>query len=463
MKKDLTKGNVTKTMLLFAGPMILGNLLQQGYNIVDTLIVGHFLGAEALAAVGSAYTLMTFLTSVLIGLCMGSGSVFSMYFGKKDEERMKSSMYASFLLIGGVSLVINLLVVLLKRPILQLLQVPTELMELMEAYVGMIFLGIFFVFLYNYFPFLLRALGNSVAPLWFLGTSAVLNIVLDLVFVAVWHREIRGAAEATVIAQIFSGVGLGVYTWYKEPRLRPKFAALKAWQGVERASGQAEGAGKEMGSRQAQKGVLKEILRFSTATCIQQSVMNFGILMIQGLVNSFGTQVMAAFAAAVKIDSFAYMPAQEFGNAFSLFISQNHGAGEKERVKKGVRSAVSVSMLFCLCISVIVWITAPLLMQIFIDGSEREIIAIGTGYLRVEGAFYCGIGLLFLLYGYFRGVGQPEMSIVLTVISLGTRVLLAYVLAPIPQIGVWGIWWAIPIGWLLADITGVWRMRARRA
>ena len=441
MKKDLTQGSVTKTMLLFAGPMILGNLLQQCYNIADTLIVGHFLGAEALAAVGSVYTLMTFLTSILIGLCMGSGTVFSMYFGKKQPERMKRSMYVSFFFIGAVTVVMNLLVIVLLEQILRLMQVPEELFSMMEAYVGMIFLGIFFVFLYNYFAFLLRALGNSVTPLCFLGVSSVLNIALDILFVAVWNRGIRGAAEATVIAQIFSGLGLGVYTWWKEPGIRPSFGAKTA------AAVQAE-------DRTQATGILKEILRFSTASCIQQSVMNFGILMIQGLVNSFGAQVMAAFAAAVKIDSFAYMPAQEFGNAFSIFISQNYGAGRKERVQKGIRSAVAVSMSFCLLVSVLVWIAAPLLLQIFIDSSETAIISIGTGYLRVEGAFYCGIGLLFLWYAYFRGVGKPEMSIVLTVISLGTRVLLAYILSPVPAVGVWGIWWAIPIGWFLADVTG---------
>ncbi len=207
---------------------------------------------------------------------------------------------------------------------------------------------------------------------------------------------------------------------------------------------------------------MAEVLRFSFAASVQQSVMNFGILMIQGLVNSFGAAVMAAFAAAVKIDSFAYMPAQEFGNAFSLFISQNFGARKKDRVRQGLRNAVKVSMLFCILVSGVVFVFAGSLMKIFVEHEETEIIRIGVGYLRVEGAFYCGIGLLFLLYGYYRGINRPEMSLVLTVISLGTRVLLAYVLARIPVIGVWGIWWAIPIGWFLADVTGVIYLRKKR-
>jgi putative MATE family efflux protein len=441
MKKDLTQGNVTKNMLLFAGPMILGNLLQQFYNIADTLIVGRFLGPDALAAVGSAYTLMTFLTSILIGMAMGSGALFSYYFGRKEEARMKSCMRLSFLLIGGVTVALNLLVMAFCRPILRLLRTPGELMEMMHSYVWIIFMGLVFVFLYNYFAYLLRAVGNSVAPLYFLGSTALLNIVLDLVFVMVFRWGIGGAAAATVIAQAVSGIGLMAYTWIREPRLR----FHRRQEGGEKAS-------------------MAEILRFAFSSSVQQSVMNFGILMIQGLVNSFGPVVMAAFAAAVKIDSFAYMPAQEFGNAFSLFISQNHGAGRDDRVKQGMGSALRVSMGFCLAVSLLIFLSARYLMMIFVSPREAEIIAVGVGYLRIEGAFYCGIGILFLLYGYYRGVNRPEMSLVLTVISLGTRVLLAYLLAPVPWIGVYGIWSAIPIGWILADITGIlYRKRLEKA
>ncbi len=436
MKKDLTQGAVVKTMLLFAGPMILGNLLQQGYNIADALIVGRFLGADALAAVGAAYTLMTFLTSILIGLCMGSGALVSLSFGRQDEKKMKNSVTASFWFIGAVTIFMNLLSFACLDGIIRLLKVPPELQEMMREYVWIIFLGIFFVFLYNYFAFLLRAIGNSVTPLWFLGSAAVLNVLLDLLFVVRFHWGIAGAAYATVASQAVSGIGIGLYAWLKEPSLR--LTKEKLWP---------------------DRKTTAEVMRFSVAASIQQSVMNFGILMIQGLVNSFGTAVMAAFAAAVKIDSFAYMPAQEFGNAFSIFISQNFGAGKDERVKKGVKSAFGVSIAFCLAISAIIFLAAPYFMLLYIGPEEAQIIGIGVDYLRVEGAFYCGIGLLFLLYGYYRGIGKPEMSVVLTVISLGTRVLLAYLLAPIPAVGVYGIWWAIPIGWILADAAGLFYMR----
>lgn len=431
MEKDLTKGSVAATMLQFAGPMILGNLLQQCYNLADTLIVGQFLGPDALAAVGSAYTLMTFLTSILIGLCMGSGSVYSFYFGRREEETMQNRMVISFLFIGAVTVFINLLAMANVPLILSLLHVPASLMGKMEDYVRIVFLGIFFVFFYNYFAFLLRAVGNSIIPLCFLGIAAIINIVLDILFVVPFQWGIKGAAAATVLAQIFSGAGICLYTWICKPKLRISRKHLH-WE----------------------KSAVIEVLRFSSASCIQQSVMNFGILMIQGLVNRFGTAVMAAFAAGVKIDSFAYMPAQEFGNAFSIFTSQNFGAKQKERVNQGVKQAVFITTAFCLAVSLIIFFAAPYLLQIFIDVQETEMIQIGTDYLRIEGSFYCGIGILFLFYGYFRGTGKPEMSLVLTVISLGTRVFLAYCLSPCPSIGVKGIWAAIPIGWILADIAG---------
>lgn len=432
LNQDLTTGNVTKTMLLFAGPMIAGNLLQQCYNIADTWVVGKYLGPNALGAVGSAYTLMTFLTSIIIGLCMGSGAIFSFYFGKQEENTLKSRMQISFLLIGIVTIGLNLIVLLLLQPILHLLQVPDVLLDMMHEYMQIIAMGMLFVFLYNYFSYVQRAVGNSVVPLVFLALAACLNIVLDFLFVVFIPWGIRGAAMATVISQAVSGLGIALYTWFREPSLR-----------FDRKSFQFD------------KKSVTEIVRFSFTASIQQSVMNFGILMIQGLVNSFGPGVMAAFAAAVKIDSFAYMPAQEFGNAFSLFISQNYGAGNHKRVKQGVKSAMKVSISFCLIISVLIFVLAKYLMLFFVKPEEVEIIATGVGYLRVEGAFYCGIGILFLLYGYYRGMNRPELSLILTIISLGTRVLLAYVLAPVPSIGVWGIWWAIPIGWGLADIAGI--------
>ena len=431
MHRDLTTGSITGTMLRFALPMITGNLLQQFYNIADTLIVGRYLGVQALAAVGAAYALMSFLTSILLGLCMGSGAVFSLRYGEKNERMLKSSMFVSFVLVAAVALVLNTAVFLFIDPIMYLLCVPVEINGFMREYLWVIFFGISAVFLYNYFACLLRAVGNSFIPLVFLGISALLNVGLDLVFVLVFKWGVAGAGAATVVSQFVSGIGICLYTYLKMPEFRINRSYMKM-----------------------DRKVLAEISGFSFLTCVQQSVMNFGILMVQGLVNSFGAVVMAAFAAAVKIDSFAYMPVQDFGNAFSTFIAQNYGAGRHDRVEKGIKSAVTASVLFCLVISFIVCVFARELMLVFVQPQEAEILAVGVQYLRIEGTFYCGIGCLFLLYGLYRAVRKPEMSVVLTVISLGTRVVLAYILSAIPGIGVVGIWVSVPIGWFLADCTG---------
>lgn len=419
-------------MLLFAFPMMVGNMLQQLYNVVDTLIVGQFLGADALAAVGSAYTLMTFLTSILLGLCMGSGTIFSICCGKKDFPYLKSCIFVSFSAIAVLTLVLNAVVFAGMDEILVLLQVPDGIYEDMKDYLWVIFWGIAASFLYNYFASFLRALGNSVVPLVFLGVSAVLNIVLDLVFILVFHWGVRGAALATVFSQYVSGVGIMVYTLMKFPQFFPKKKDCR-WS----------------------MRTAEDIFSLSSLTCVQQSVMNFGILMVQGRVNSFGATVMAAFAAAVKIDSFAYMPVQDFGNAFSTFIAQNYGAGRQDRIDRGIKSAVKTVLLFCMAITVVVCAFAKPLMLIFVKPQETEILSVGIRYLRIEGAFYWGIGVLFLLYGLYRAVKKPGISLVLTIISLGTRVLLAYTLSAVPAIGVTGIWVSIPIGWMLADLVGI--------
>lgn len=421
-----------RSMLRFAAPMILGTLLQQGYNIADTLIVGQFLGPDALAAVGSAFTLMTFLTSVLLGLCMGSGTLFSIWFGQKDERALKEGIVAAFVLTAALTLVLTAAAFLCLDGICTFLQVPAEIWGMMREYLAIIFTGIGAVFLYNYFAALLRAVGNSVVPLLFLAVSAVLNVALDLWFVLGLGRGVAGAAEATVIAQYLAGAGIAVYTWLRCPNLR---------------------VGRE--NCRIRWHRIGQLARFSLLTCIQQSVMNLGILLVQGLVNSFGPTVMAAFAAAVKIDAFAYMPVQDFGNAFSTFIAQNYGAKKEERIRSGLKGAVLAVLLFCIVLSAAVWILARPLLCMFVDAGETAILAEGIRYLRIEGTFYCGIGCLFLLYGLYRAVGKPGISVVLTVLSLGTRVVLAYVLSAVPAFGVAGIWWAVPIGWLLADAVGL--------
>ncbi len=431
MNRDLTDGNITKTMLIFALPMIAGNLLQQFYNITDTFIVGRYVGSNGLAAVGSAYSLMTFITSIIIGLSMGSGALFSIYFGQRNLDKLKNSIFVAFIIIGITTIVLNILSFAFIDGILVFLRTPNEIYSLMYDYVFIIFMGLAASFIYNFFASVLRSIGNSFIPLVFLAVSAVLNIILDLVFIINFNWGVAGAAAATVIAQYVSAVGILIYSIKYFPEIRVSKRHMKIT-----------------------KSSVSELSQFSFLTCLQQSVMNFGILMIQGLVNSFGTSIMAAFAAAVKIDSFAYMPVMDFGNAFSTFTAQNYGAKKTQRIEKGIKSAVSTAAVFCIIISVLVCVFAKYLMLIFINPEETEIIAAGVHYLRIEGAFYMGIGFLSLFYGFYRAIKIPVMSVVLTVISLGTRVLISYTVSSVPSIGVTAIWASIPIGWFLADFAG---------
>ena len=426
----MTEGKIATVLLKFSIPMILGNLLQQLYNVADTFIVGHYIGTDALAAVGSSFTLMTFLTSIILGLCMGSGVLFSMLYGARQEDKMKESFFVSFVVIAIFSIVLQLGCMLLIDWILKFMNTPIDIYQATYDYLFIIFCGIFFTFLYNYFSSLLRSIGNSRTPLYFLALAALINVVLDIFFITQCDLGVAGAALATIIAQAFSGIGIMIYSFLSQKELIPSRRHLVF-----------------------DRLIFKKIKDYSLLTCLQQSVMNFGILMIQGLVNSFGIVTMAAFVAAVKIDSFAYMPVQDFGNAFSTYIAQNKGANLDRRIKDGLKIAILMSTVFCLIISFIVFVFADKLMMIFIEPSQIEIINQGAQYLRVEGACYIGIGCLFLLYGYYRGIGKPGISVVLTVISLGTRVVLAYSLAG--YLGPLIIWWAIPIGWFLADITGI--------
>ncbi|QEH67113.1 MATE family efflux transporter [Cellulosilyticum sp. WCF-2] len=432
MTATLTKGNETKALLLFSIPMILGNMLQQLYNVVDTLIVGRTLGPNALAAVGASYALMVLLTSIILGLCMGSGVVFAQLFGAGRIEELKISIVNAFVLICVLTLIIDLVAFLLLDQLVVWLNVPVEAMSYMIDYLRIIFLGMGFVFIYNFFAAVLRSIGNTMVPLLFLGISAIINVVLDIVLIVNFGMGIEGAAVATVVAQGVSAVLIAIYFFKKAESICPRRNHMRY-----------------------DKKLLGLVINNSILTSIQQSIMNFGILMIQGLVNSFGVTVTAAFAIVVKIDAFAYMPAQDFGNAFATFVAQNAGAKEHKRIYKGTLAAAKLSIAFCAIASLLVCYFAKPLMLLFVEPKEMEIIRLGMQYLHIEGACYIGIGILFLLYGFYRGLGKSQMSIILTVFSLGTRVILAYLLAPIPEVGLLGIWWAIPIGWVIADIIGI--------
>ena len=317
-KKYLLEGPVLKSILILVLPLFLSNLMQQFYNIADTIIVGKFIGSHALAAVGSSFTFMVFLTSIIYGLCLGAGSIFSIYFGENNERGLKGAIHSSFVLILVLNIVLNIIAYVFIDDIIRLLNVPKEISPMMKEYLLIIFSGILATTLYNFTASVFRSLGDSKTPMIFLSFSVVLNIFLDLLFINIFRWNVFGAGLATVISQYISGLGLFIYAYIK----------LKQFRYTK-------------GENLVNLSTIKIIGKYSILTSLQQSIMNFGILMIQGLVNSFGTSVMAAFAAGVKIDAFAYMPVQDFGNAFSIFVSQNYGVSIlprsvcQQEIKKG--------------------------------------------------------------------------------------------------------------------------------
>lgn len=428
---DFTSGPVGKKILLFSLPLMVGNVFQQLYNVVDTLVVGKYLGEAPLAAVGSAYTLMIFLTSILIGLTMGAGVYFSLCFGRKNFDRMKQAVFISFLSIGLLTVIMNGAAYILLDELISFMQVPFEVIPYIRDYLWWILAGLLAVFLYNFGAALLRAVGDSVTPLLFLILSSLMNVALDILFVVYLDFGVSGAAEATVISQYVSGAGIFIYCLF-----RREFHI----------------SGKD---RVWNREIFWDMSKLSLLTSLQQSIMNFGILLVQGLVNSFGTTVMAAFAAGVKIDTIAYSPLQDFGNAFSTYAAQNWGAGNKARIRQGVITAGKMIFLFSILASCLVSLLAPTLMGFFVPETAEEVIAVGAHYLLIEGSCYLGIGILFMLYGFYRAIKRAGMSVILTILSLGTRVVLAYFLSSFPEIGVTGIWLSIPIGWALADMYGI--------
>lgn len=427
---DMTKGNSSKLIIKFALPMILGNIFQQVYNLVDTVVVGKFVGVDALAAVGSSFAIVVFVTSIIIGLTMGTGVILSEAYGAKDNDKFKKVSIASFILIGIITILIMAISLVFIDSILSLFNMPQKLIYDSKSYLIIIIIGLVFAFLYNWATSLLRAVGDSKSSLYFLMVASIINVILDLLFVIKFGLGVKGVAIATIIAQGVSAILSLIYVFKKIDFLKINKSDFKV-----------------------SKDIFNLVLRYSVLTSMQQSIMNFGILLVQGLVNSFGATVMAAFAAGVKIDSLAYMPVQDFGNAFATYVAQNKGAEKIDRIKEGIISSIKIIIGFCAIVSISILLFSKNIMLLFIDKSEIEVMAIGREYLSVVAIFYVLIGFLFLLYGLYRGLGFLKMSIILTVISLGTRVVLAYILSE-TKLGASGIWWAIPIGWLLADVVG---------
>lgn len=423
---NMTTGSATKKILLYTLPILMGNVFQQIYSLSDTLVVGRFLGSEALAAVGASSALMVFITSIIIGLTLGSSVLFANLYAEKNDYKLSRAMSTSIIFIIAIALFMSIVLIVFLNPLLRLFQVPSESFLYAKQYLYIVLSGLVFLTLFNIGSSMLRAIGNSKTPLIFLIISSSVNVLFDFVFVLWIPLGVKGPALSTLLAQIASGIPIFIIALK-----RFKYLNIRLIFDIK---------------------LFREVGSYAVLTSLQQSIMNFGILLIQGLVNTFSVAVVAAFAIGVRIDAFAYMPAQDFGNAFSIYTSQNKGAKLPGRIRKGFKSAIVMSSIFCGVISILIFMFAPNLIMLF-SPENTEVIVEGAKYLRIEGAFYIFIGYLFIHYGFNRGLGNFKYSIVLTIISLGTRVFLSYLFVGIGY-GIQSIWFSIVIGWIIADITG---------
>ena len=386
--KDMTRGNPVKEVLLFSVPMILASVFQQAYNAVDSIIVGQFVGANALAAVGAAGPAMFLAMSILIGITMGVQIIISQLFGAGEYEKMRTTFATSIVSLMVMVVIASIIGYYASETILELMQTPPEILADAKAYLDEIFKGLIFMLLYNLYTSVLRGVGDSRTPLYFLIISSLLNVVLDLVYVLQFNMGVRGAAVATVQSQAVSVILCIIYTNLRIPMFRVGLKDLRV-----------------------DFSVLAMVLRFGIPTAIQQSISAVGSMFVQGLVNSFGATAAAAFAAGNKVESFLMMPLINIGNATSTFVAQNTGAGQLERVRTGFKKVTLINVLITAAISILPLTLPEMLMQIFIDGSETGVIEYGCLYLSTLFFFFFLQALMFSMSGFFRGVGDMNVSL----------------------------------------------------
>lgn len=420
---SMTSGNVQKHLIAYTIPLVLGNLFQLMYNVVDSVIAGRFIGKEALAAAGVANPVMSIVILSISGVCVGSSVLMSEFFGAGDEKKLKSEMATSVLFGLYFSLAVAALGFLLAQPLLKLIRVPAELLPLACAYLRIIFLGTPFTYFYNALAASLKSIGDSRTPLRFLMISSVLNAVLDIIFIGVLGFGIVCSATTTVIAE---GVSAALSMWHvtqNVPVLRLKRSEWKI-----------------------DPKLLKQTLHYGSVTALQQSVQPIAKLLIQGAVNPLGVDVIAAFNAAERVDEFALLPERSMGQSMTTFVAQNRGAGRMDRVKEGFFKGMRLEILYGATICFVLLVLKEPLMRLFVANEGNEVlIAHGVSYLTLMAFFYLPPAVTNGVQGFFRGMGNVRMNLKCTLLQTSLRVLFTYLLTPI--MGISGIAIACAVGW----------------
>ncbi len=436
--KDMTTGDPAKGLIIFAIPMILGNLFQQLYNIIDTIIVGNFVGEEALAAVGASTSLAFLFIALATGMSIGSSVVISRFFGGKQLDKMKTAIYTIIFTTLALSVVLTIVGLLFNKSILKIMNTPDNIFDDASTYLGIYFLGLVFLFMYNTFNAIFNALGKSTIPLIFLLFSSGVNVVLDLLFVARFNMGVAGAAYATLIAQGISAVLSFIVLMINLSKIHTDKFKLFDFN------------------------ILGSIAYIAIPSTIQQSIVSFGLIFVQSLVNTFGSTVMAGYTAATKVDSIAIMPMIAVGNAMSTFTAQNIGANKLDRIKTGYKAALLLTTIVSITVTLLLFIFGEVLIGAFVDStSSQAVIDVGTNYLRVVSIFYIIMGTMNSTNGILRGAGDIKWFMTSTLFNFFTRVAFAYLLAYIFKVPE-TIWYTIPIGWAVGLIISFTRYKSNK-
>lgn len=443
-KEYLIQEKPLKALLIFAFPMIIGNLFQQFYTMVDSVVVGRFVSEHALAAVGASYSLTNVFISIAIGGGVGASVLTSRYFGSREYRKMKTSVTTAMLSFLVVSLILGGIGLFFGQEIMELLNTPENILEQATEYLNIYFLGLPFLFMYNILSAMFNALGRSKIPLYLLIFSSVFNIVLDVVFVREFHMGVAGVAWATLIAQGISAV-VAFLLFVRE---------MKQYQG-------------EKGDTRFDKEEFSSMSRIALPSILQQSTVSIGMMLVQSVVNSFGAEMLAGFSAAMRIESICIVPMAAMGNVMSSFTAQNLGAGKQERVVKGYHTGYGIVFGFGMILCVILeFFYRPLIGMFLGEDGTALAMSTGTDYLRFIGWFFTFIGLKMITDGLLRGAGDMKMFTVANLVNLSIRVIMAVTLAPV--FGIAMVWYAVPVGWAVNYVisfleyrTGKWRKKVK--
>ncbi|HBG2862982.1 MATE family efflux transporter [Clostridioides difficile] len=427
--KDLTTGHEGKSIFFFAMPMLIGSLFQQLYNTADSIIVGRFIGKEAMAAVSGANPIMFLLVAALMGVSLGFSILVSQFYGSGDLKKVKATIDTTYILLFIGSILISILGIVFGGPMLKLMNTPESVFAQSKLYLTIIFSGILFSAGYNSVSAILRGLGDSVTPLYFLIIATILNIVLDLTFIVVLRMGVEGVALATIMAQAVSFIISIIYLNKKHEVLKFKIKGIVY-----------------------DNKIFKDGLRLGLPSGVQQMLFSIGNMALQFLVNSYGTSAMAAFGAGLRIENFISLPIMNLGSAVSTFVAQNIGAGENERVKKGIRESIKMTLVLAVTVISLILLFRENLIALF--NTDKDVIKIGSSYLFIIGPFFLFIGTSFVLSSAMKGAGDSMFALISSIVSLWLgRLPASYMLSKF--FGTDGIWMGIPFGWTLGLIVTV--------